>query len=207
VIALLLVALPLVGAAVALVLGRRADNVAALAGTVSAVAALLCALAVGVGQWGDAAAAEVGPYRIPTGGTAIEASLYLDQLSASMLVLATGVAALVQIYSVAYLRGDPRYPSYAALVSIFTSAMALVVASDDLFVLLVGWEVMGACSYFLISHHWELPAARNGAIKAFVMTRLGDVGFLFGIFVLGRAAGTYRISEVVQAAVASWPVT
>ena len=68
-----------------------------------------------------------------------------------MLVLATTVALLVQIYSVAYLRGDPRYPSYTALVSLFTAAMALVVTADDLFVLLVGWEVMGACSYFLIA--------------------------------------------------------
>ena len=78
--------------------------------------------------------------------------------------------------------------------------MALVVTADDLFVLLVGWEVMGACSYYLISHHWELAEARAGAVKAFLMTRLGDVGLLFGIFVVGQAAGTYRISGVVEAA-------
>ena len=63
--------------------------------------------------------------------------------------------------------------------------MLLVVTADDLFVLLVGWEVMGVCSYFLISHHWEQADARAGAVKAFLMTRLGDVGLLFGIFVLG----------------------
>jgi NADH-quinone oxidoreductase subunit L len=79
--------------------------------------------------------------------------------------------------------------------------MCLVVLADDLFVLLVGWEVMGACSYFLISHHWELSEARSGAVKAFVMTRLGDVGLLFGIFAVGHAAGTYQISGVVDAAV------
>ena len=66
--------------------------------------------------------------------------------------------------------------------------MLLVVVADDLFVLLVGWEVMGACSYFLIGHHWELPRRRPGAVKAFLMTRVGDVGFLFGIFVLGVRA-------------------
>ncbi|MEJ7743716.1 MAG: proton-conducting transporter membrane subunit [Nocardioidaceae bacterium] len=59
---------------------------------------------------------------------------------------------------------------------------------------------MGACSYFLISHHWELETARNGAVKAFVMTRLGDIGLLFGIFVIGQAAGTYRISGILEAA-------
>ena len=69
------------------------------------------------------------------------------------------VALLVQVYSVAYLDGDPRYSSYAAFVSLFTAAMLLVVFAGDLFVLLVGWEVMGVCSYFLIGHHWEQPEA------------------------------------------------
>ncbi len=65
------------------------------------------------------------------------------------------VALAVQVYSIAYLRGDPRYSSYAAFVSLFTAAMLLVVVSGDLFVLFVGWEVMGICSYFLIGHYWE----------------------------------------------------
>jgi NADH-quinone oxidoreductase subunit L len=154
-----------------------------------------------VRHWGTAAEQDVvGLYDVPTGGIPLEPSLRLDQLSVTMLVLATSVALAVQVYSVAYLRGDPRYPSYVALVAVFTSAMGLVVTADDLFVLLVGWEVMGACSYYLISHHWELENARAGAVKAFVMTRLGDVGLLFGIFVAGDAAGTYRISGVVEAA-------
>ena len=85
-----------------------------------------------------------------------------------------------------YLAGDPRYPSYAALVSVFTGAMCTVVVADDLWVLLVGWELMGACSYFLISHHWELREARAGAVKAFLMTRTADLGLLFAIIVLGK---------------------
>ena len=112
----------------------------------------------------------------------------------------TSVALAVQLYSVDYLRGDPRYPSYVALVSLFTSAMLLVVAADDLLVLLVGWEVMGICSYFLIGHFWELAEARDGAVKAFLVTRLGDIGFLFGIFVLATAADTFRISEIQELA-------
>ena len=76
-----------------------------------------------------------------------------------MVSLAVGIVALaVQVYSTAYLKGDPRYPSYAAFVSLFTAAMLLVVFADDLIVLLVGWEVMGVCSYFLIGHHWEQEA-------------------------------------------------
>jgi NADH-quinone oxidoreductase subunit L len=138
---------------------------------------------------------------VPTGGLAFDIAFRADGLSALVSLLVTSVALAVQVYSVDYLRGDPRYPSYVGLVSLFTAAMLLVVAADDLLVLLVGWEVMGVCSYFLIGHHWELPDARDGAVKAFLVTRLGDIGFLFGIFVLGVAAGTFRISEIQEAAV------
>ncbi|MGH3355839.1 MAG: NADH-quinone oxidoreductase subunit 5 family protein, partial [Nocardioidaceae bacterium] len=100
----------------------------------------------------------------------------------------------------AYLHGDPRYPSYAFLVLLFTTAMNTVVLADDFFVLLVGWEVMGACSYFLIGHHWERTEARAGAVKAFVMTRLGDIGLLFGIFAFGAAVGSFRVSAATAAA-------
>jgi NADH-quinone oxidoreductase subunit L len=198
----LVIVLPLVGALAAIVVGHREARVAPVAGVVATTVAFLFALGLAFSRWGDRAASVVGGHEVQTGGIPFSLTLRVDQLSASMLVLATAVAALVQVYSVAYLRGDPRYPSYVALVCLFTSAMSLVVAADDLFVLLVGWEVMGACSYFLISHHWELADARAGAVKAFVMTRLGDVGLLFGIFAAGRATGTYRISGVVEAAAA-----
>ena len=112
------------------------------------------------------------------GGLTFGIDLRLDGLAALVSVAVTVVALAVQVYSTAYLKGDPRYSSYAAFVSLFTSAMLLVVFADDLFVLLVGWEVMGACSYFLIGHHWELADAQRSAVKAFVVTRLGDVGFL-----------------------------
>lgn len=200
--ALLAIGLPLVGALVALGVGHRAERVAPVAGVASVGAAWVAAMAAGIGHWGDRPADVVDGWRVETGAIPISFRVAVDQLSASMLVLDTSVAALVLVYSIAYLRGDPRLPSYVALVCVFTSAMALVVSADDLFVLLVGWEVMGACSYFLISHHWELGEARAGAVKAFVMTRLGDIGLLFGIFAVGAAAGTYRISGVVDAATA-----
>src|SRR4051812_18592096 len=193
----------LVVAAMATVLvGHRDDRVAPILGVSGSALAWLACVVIAFPHWGrDAAATVTGSGTVETGGLPISVSLRVDQLSASMLVLATTVALLVQVYSVAYLRGDPRYPSYTAVVSLFTAAMALVVTADDLFVLLVGWEVMGVCSYILISHHWELGPARSGAVRAFLMTRLGDVGLLFGFFVLGDAAGTYRISGIVEAAV------
>jgi NADH-quinone oxidoreductase subunit L len=114
-----------------------------------------------------------------------------------MLLLAHTVAFLVQVYSLGYMAGDPRYPSYAALISVFTGAMTIVVTADDLWLLLIGWELMGACSYFLISHHWELPEARAGAVKAFLMTRTADLGLLFAIIVLGMRFDSYRISTIM----------
>nr|WP_202886218.1 proton-conducting transporter membrane subunit [Kribbella sandramycini] len=117
-----------------------------------------------------------------------------DDLTVLLLAVVGVVATCVQIYSLGYLH--ERAASYHALVTLFTAAMAAVVVADSLFLLLIGWEVMGACSYLLISHYWERREARSGAVKAFLMTRLADVGFLFGIFVLGVGAGTFRISAL-----------
>src|SRR5436309_4271353 len=94
------------------------------------------------------------------------------------------VALAVQVYSVAYLHDDERYVPYAAQVSLFTAAMLLVVVAGDLIVLLIGWEVMGICSYLLIGHDRRLPEAPAAAVKAFLVTRVGDVGFLLGIALL-----------------------
>jgi NADH-quinone oxidoreductase subunit L len=122
---------------------------------------------------------------------------HVDGLAAQVLLLAVGVGLLVQIYSTAYLGHHPRYRSYALVIILFLLGMIAVVAADDFFVLLVGWEVMGLCSYLLIGHEWQTPEARSGAAKAFLMTRIADLGLLVGILVIGQTYGTYRISEVL----------
>lgn len=192
-------ALPALGAAAIFATGRRAPGyarpLAILPVAVSAVLALVTALQLGTGQTLDAATRLT-----PTGGPEIWLALHLDGYTSLITVLVGVVATCVQIYSTAYLREDPRYPSYAALVSLFTAAMFLVVYSGDLIVLLVGWEIMGICSYFLIGHHWETADARSSSLKAFLVTKLGDVPFLFGIFLLGADAGTFRIGGVLRAA-------
>ena len=118
--------------------------------------------------------------------------------AALYVALAVSVVALfVQIYSVGYLHDDPRYAPYAAQISIFTGAMLLVVSANDLVLLLIGWEVMGVCSYLLIGHDRRLPEAPRAAVKAFLVTRVGDVGFLLGIALLGVSAGSFEISTVL----------
>ncbi|MGZ4443798.1 MAG: NADH-quinone oxidoreductase subunit 5 family protein [Nocardioidaceae bacterium] len=200
---LMLVAVPFGAAALVLGVGHRSDAVSkgiALGGS-----ALGLALAVGVAVQHLDGAAAYGRVFTGSGVPRIELALRVDQLSALMLLLVGVVAFLVQLYSLGYLASDPRYPSYAALVSVFTGAMTTVVLADDLWVLLVGWELMGACSYFLIAHHWELADARGGAVKAFLMTRTADLGLLFGVFVLGHEFGSYRISTILGRIVAETP--
>ncbi|MEU9129177.1 NADH-quinone oxidoreductase subunit L [Kitasatospora sp. NPDC048540] len=191
--------LPALGAAAILATGRRAPGfarpLAILPVAVSAVLALVVAVQLGTDGTLDASTRLA-----PTGGPGIFLSVHLDGYSSLISVLVGLVATCVQVYSTAYLKEDPRYPSYAALVSLFTAAMFLVVYSGDLIILLVGWEVMGICSYFLIGHHWESADARSASLKAFLVTKLGDVPFLFGIFLLGADAGTFRIDGVLAAA-------
>ncbi|MFE7588343.1 NADH-quinone oxidoreductase subunit L [Kitasatospora sp. NPDC057512] len=192
-------ALPALGAAATLAVGRKAPGLARplaiVPVAVAAVLALVVALQLGTGRTLDA-----GTRLTPTGGPDITLGLHLDGFSSLISVLVGLVATCVQVYSTAYLKEDPRYPSYAALVSLFTAAMFLVVYSGDLIVLLVGWEVMGLCSYFLIGHHWETADARSASLKAFLVTKLGDVPFLFGIFLLGADAGSFRVPDVLAAA-------
>ncbi|MDX6258337.1 MAG: NADH-quinone oxidoreductase subunit [Kribbellaceae bacterium] len=142
----------------------------------------------------------VDPQQKGFGGTFVGPEVFLsygvrtDDLTVFMLAIVGVVSLCVQVYSIAYVH--ERVASYTALVTLFTASMVTVVVSDSLFLLLIGWELMGACSYLLIGHYWERRDARSGAMKAFLMTRLGDVGFLFGIFVLGLGYQTFTISEL-----------
>ncbi|MFJ8447094.1 NADH-quinone oxidoreductase subunit L [[Kitasatospora] papulosa] len=197
-LAVLVPLLPFLGAAAGLLLGRTAPGfvrpLAVLPTLAAAVLAVLVASRQGGGRPIDAAT-----QLTPTGSVPIDLALHLDGFAVLVAVLVGIVATCVQVYSTAYLKNDARYPSYAALVSLFTSAMLLVVYSGDLMVLLVGWEIMGICSYFLVGHHWETPEARAASLKAFLVTKLGDVPFLIGLFALAADTGTFRITGILAA--------
>jgi NADH-quinone oxidoreductase subunit L len=192
---------PAVAAAVGFLSGRRWPWAAVPVAVAGAGLSLAATLVLGARAVLDGPLNEtLHGSTVPTGTIEFGLDLRLDGLAAVVSVAVAAVAFAVQVYSSAYLKGDPRYSSYAAFVSLFTAAMLTVVFADDLLVLLVGWEVMGVCSYFLIGHHWEQEDARAGAVKAFVVTRLGDIGFLFGIFALAFAVGTFNIGGVTAAA-------
>ncbi|MFF6960279.1 NADH-quinone oxidoreductase subunit L [Streptomyces sp. NPDC008317] len=191
--------LPFLGAVTGLLLGRRAPGFVRPLAVLPTATAFVLAAVVAARQ-GTGAPTDAVHKLTDTGSAPVYLALHLDGFAVLIAVLVGLVATCVQLYSTAYLRDDPRYPSYAALVSLFTAAMFLVVYSGDLMVLLVGWEIMGICSYFLVGHYWETEAARTASIKAFLVTKLGDVPFLIGVFALAADAGTFRISGILSAA-------
>ncbi|TDT37415.1 NADH dehydrogenase subunit L [Streptomyces sp. BK208] len=197
-LAVLVPLLPFLGAAAGLLLGRSAPGFVRPLAVLPTLAALVLAVLVAARQ-GGGRAVDAATELTPTGSVPVELALHIDGFAALVAVLVGTVATCVQIYSTGYLRDDPRYPSYAALVSLFTSAMFLVVYSGDLMVLLVGWEVMGICSYFLVGHYWETPEARAASLKAFLVTKLGDVPFLIGLLALATETGSFRITKILDA--------
>ncbi|WP_442935173.1 NADH-quinone oxidoreductase subunit 5 family protein [Micromonospora sp. CPCC 206061] len=197
-------AVPFAVALIGLLLPLQARAVAAALAVAGAAAALGLAIwvlaAVGDGH-------ESSREWVDFGGLTVTLGVRLDQASA-LVAVAVGVVALaVQVYSITYLHDDDRYVPYAAQVSLFTAAMLLVVVAGDLMMLMVGWEVMGICSYLLIGHDRRLPEAPAAAVKAFLVTRVGDVGFLIGIAVLGVSAGSFRIADVLAADLSGTTVT
>ena len=121
---------------------------------------------------------------IDLGDAAIEIGLLLDPVTCIMLVVVTGVSLLVQIYSLGYMRGDPGMARYFAYMSLFTASMLGLVLSANIVQLYAFWELVGLSSYLLIGFWHDRPSAAAAAKKAFIITRIGDVGFLLAIIYL-----------------------
>jgi NADH-quinone oxidoreductase subunit L len=121
---------------------------------------------------------------------------HLDGLAVMMLFMVTFVSLIVHVYSTAYMKGDRRYTHYFALLNLFTASMLLLVVADNTLELLIGWELVGFCSFALIGHWWEEKPNSDAAVKAFLTTRVGDVGLMIGIIVLFFAAGSFDIATI-----------
>ena len=138
------------------------------------------------------------------GDTVIGWGVAVDEISVTMLGLVTFVALLVQVYSLGYMKHDGHYDSglgrYYAFHSLFVAAMLALVLADNLLFLYIAWELVGLGSYLLIGFWYERRSAAEAAKKAFVTTRIGDVGLLIGIILLFRATGTFDISTIIHIA-------
>jgi NADH-quinone oxidoreductase subunit L len=136
---------------------------------------------------------EIGNFELRLG-------IAVDQITIVMLGVVTTVALMVNIYSIGYMKNEPRYWWYFAVLQLFAASMLLLVMADNLLLLYVAWELVGVCSFLLVGFYWERRSAAEAAKKAFVTTRIGDVGLLIGIILLWRATGTFNIREIIDAA-------
>ncbi len=137
---------------------------------------------------------------VRSGGLEFDWALRVDTLTAVMLVVINTVSALVHLYSWGYMEEDPDQPRFFAYLSLFTFAMLMLVTADNLVQMFFGWEGVGLASYLLIGFWFKKPSANAAAIKAFVVNRVGDLGFMLGIFGTFLVFGTTSISEILAAA-------
>lgn len=134
----------------------------------------------------------VGPLKIVLG-------LGVDNLAAVMLVVVTLISTLVHFFSIGYMQGDVRYARYFAFLGIFSFSMLMIVIANNLFMLYVGWELVGLSSYLLIGHWYEKKSASDAAMKAFIVNRVGDVGFFIGIMILFANFHTFNLQQIFEA--------
>ena len=120
----------------------------------------------------------------------ISITMRLDPLTATMLTIITSIGLLVAIYSIGYMRGDPGYPRFFALVAMFVFSMSMLVAASNFLLVYVFWEAVGVCSYLLIGFWFQKPAAAKAAKKAFLVNRIGDFGLAVAVFLLWLTYGT-----------------
>src|SRR5215203_4263908 len=196
----LLIALPLVGAAVLLLGGRRTDRWGHLLGTATVVAAfvvgLLCTFQLAGLEEGERSVGVDLFTFISSGDLDVRAGLLFDPLSAAFVLLITGVGSLIHVYSIGYMAHDPGRRRFFAYLNLFVAAMLLLVLGNSFVALYVGWEGVGLASYLLIAFWYTRPAAATAAKKAFIMNRVGDVGLALAIFIMFGQLGTTSYTGV-----------
>ncbi len=197
---LFIVFLPLLAAVVGGLGNRALGNTAVKALTTGALF-ISCALSwpIFLGFLRGTGAVSVTPvlHWVQSGSLVFDWALRVDTLTAVMLVVITTVSALVHLYSWGYMDEDPDQPRFFAYLSLFTFAMLMLVTADNLVQMFFGWEGVGLASYLLIGFWFRKPSASAAAIKAFVVNRVGDLGFMLGIFGTFLVFNTVSIPEIL----------
>jgi NADH-quinone oxidoreductase subunit L len=135
------------------------------------------------------------------GKVRVDFGIHVDGLTVAMLVVVTTISTLVHIFSLAYMEDDRRFTHYYAALSLFTSGMLILVSAATTLQMILGWEIMGLCSFMLIGHWWEEKENSDAALKAFFTTRTGDIGLLVGVSILFWGAGqTFNATRINEAA-------
>ena len=193
---------PVIGVLINGLFGR---HVGEKAGPIASVMAGLSLLVV-LGIAGQMIFGAGGSHTIPlwtwveAGSLSVSMSFLIDPLSTIMLLVVSGVGFLVHVYSVGYMHGDPGYPRFFTYLNLFMLSMFLLVLGDNYLVMFVGWEGVGLCSYLLIGFWYEKQSASDAGKKAFIVNRIGDAGFLLGMFLIWTLTGSLTYTEVFKAA-------
>jgi NADH-quinone oxidoreductase subunit L len=135
---------------------------------------------------------------LTSGNLDIRIGISIDRLTAAMLLLVTIVSSLVHIYTIGYMHGEPGYARFFAYIALFTFSMLMLVMADNLLQLFVFWEAVGLCSYLLIGHWFDRPSACAAATKAFIVNRIGDFGFILGLFMVWSYTGSLNHAVVFE---------
>jgi NADH-quinone oxidoreductase subunit L len=200
----LLIVLPLAGAAILLLAGRRTDGWGHLLGCLAALASFAVGAVLFVDMVGRRAEQrfvhEVLFSWVPVGGLHVDFGLQLDALSMCFVLLITGVGSLIHIYSIGYMAEDPERRRFFAYLNLFLAAMLLLVLADNYLGLYFGWEGVGLASYLLIGFWSYKPSAATAAKKAFVVNRVGDMGLAIALMVMFAYIGSISFAGVFSAA-------
>jgi NADH-quinone oxidoreductase subunit L len=208
----LIPALPLAGFLVLLVLGRKLGEPAAgWVATLACGAAFLATIVVFVALLGESEHDRTHVYNlfdwIHAGGLDVKVGFLVDPLSVTMALFITGVGALIHLYSIAYMHGDPKFSKYFVYLNLFVFSMLMLVLGSNLLLTFLGWEGVGACSYFLISFWFSSEANASAGKKAFITNRIGDWGFMLAMFIAFATVGSLDYSVVLEQAPLLAPVT
>src|SRR6476620_1274406 len=190
----LILLVPLAGAVLIALVTRRAAGLSAFISVIAVSTSFICSCVVFAKP--EIRAPEIpwidfgGLLRVPIGFT-------LDSLSKTMLVLVSGVGALIHIYSLGYMRDDPGKARYFASLSLFMFSMLGIVLANNFVMMFIFWEMVGLCSYLLIGHWFERDSAADAAKKAFITNRIGDFGFMLGILMVWGATGSVVFDDII----------
>ncbi|MFZ9847323.1 MAG: NADH-quinone oxidoreductase subunit L [Flavobacteriales bacterium] len=200
-VALLIPVLPLIGFLINGLFGKKlSKSLVGLIGSTAIFAAFVCVLITFANfVSGGMEVQYVTAFEwFKIGNTTLSISFQIDQLSLIMMTLVTGVGFLIHLYSIGYMHDDENYNRFFAYLNLFVFFMLLLVMGDNYVVLFTGWEGVGFCSYLLIGFWYKTPEYNNAAKKAFVMNRIGDLGFILGLFLMFQEFGSLNFVDVLN---------
>src|SRR5579859_3935207 len=194
------VALPMIGAAILLLGGKRTNRWGHLLGCAAAIASFVLGAVLFfslLGKSGGARSYDQHVYTwVPVPGFSADAGFHLDQLSMTFVLLITGVGSLMHIYSVGYMAHDENRRKFFGYLNLFLAAMLVLVLANNYLLLYAGWEGVGLASYLLIGFWQHKPSAATAAKKAFLVNRVGDVGLSIAIMLMFTTFGTFAFTPV-----------